>query len=130
MRSPFITALIQTIESHCAATATAILFPKTGGVMQVQLRRDIHVAFFYGDTSAGVKDWFIAHALNHQPARLVIRSLTTEIDPVTRLRIKELRGYDIAQDRLSRMSADELGRMWCDRESVDHVARVEATRFC
>lgn len=150
--SPFAAQLIQIIESHCATTAMALLFPDQGGALHVELRRqDNEIVFFYGYKSEGIKDWFISRASNHQPSRLIIRSLTAEIDPATQLRIKELRGYDIRQDRLLKLNADEVARLWCDsvrlpalslrlpegrqpeaegRESVDHVARVEAIRFC
>ena len=134
MRLSFVTKLTQTIESHCATTAIATLFPDVGGATHVELqRRHTQVIFSYGGVEAGAREWFISHALKHQPAQLVLRSLTTEIDPATQLRIKELHGYTIHQDQLFEIGADELARMWCGRGNVAdvaRVARVEAIRFC
>lgn len=131
MRSPFVATLTQAIESYCATTAIATLFPDVGGAIHVELqRRHTQVIFSYGGASAGVREWFISHLAACVSGVLVLRSLTTEIDPATQLRVKELHGYTIHSNRFSKLGADELARLWCGGENIAAVARVEAIRFC
>ena len=128
---PSVATLMHAIESHCVTTAIATLFPDVGGAALVELqRRHTQVIFSYGGATAGVREWFVSHLAAHHPSRLVIRSLTTETDPATQLRVKELHGYAIHPDRFSKVGADELARFWCSGQSIAAVARVEAIRFC
>jgi hypothetical protein len=84
---------IQELESHCSSTAIATFLDSEGEVFVVDLnRKDLEVSYGYHPY---VKQQFLGKLIQgvKTHASLILRSFTSEVDELTNLPIKELRGY-------------------------------------
>jgi hypothetical protein len=91
-------AFINEIESHCYSQAIATFLPSNDQPFVIDLvRKGQKVKYGY---RSGMREKFIKKLISEcQPiGTLVLRSFTAEIDEITKLPIKELRGYIIDSD--------------------------------
>lgn len=84
---------LEELESYCYKTAIATFVGSHGKPFVIDLQRQgSRVTYGY---QKGSKELFMAKLLNgcNPSGSLVLRSFTSEIDELTHLPIKELRGY-------------------------------------
>jgi hypothetical protein len=93
MLVPGVTSFLQELESHCHLKAIVTFLDSDGEPMVITLKR-LGDEVAYGEYW-GVKELFIAKLLvGCKPSgSLILRSFTAQMDELTRLPIKELRGY-------------------------------------
>ncbi|HEY9665545.1 MAG TPA: hypothetical protein V6C91_02010 [Coleofasciculaceae cyanobacterium] len=93
MLAPGIGTFLQELESHCRWKAIVTFLDSNGESLVVELERQGENVK-YGK-NWGVKELFVAKLLVgcNPSGSLILRSFTEEIDELTQLPIKELRGY-------------------------------------
>lgn len=84
---------LQELESHCSASAIATFLGSEQKPFVVELMRQGNQITYGSET--GVKELFVAKLIGgcNPTGSLILRSFTLEIDGLTQLPIKELRGY-------------------------------------
>jgi hypothetical protein len=98
MSASGLNSLLQELESHCDSVALVTFLNSGNEPMVVILKREGEEVT-YGD-HWGVKETFVANLLGGciPSASLILRSFTQEVDELTQLPIKELRGYILKGD--------------------------------
>ncbi len=98
MLVPGVRSFLQELESHCGSKAIVTFLDGDGKPMVITLKRQGQ-EIAYGD-NWGTKELFISKlSFDCNPsASLILRSFTEEIDELTQLPIKELRGYILRGD--------------------------------
>ncbi|WP_204104663.1 MULTISPECIES: hypothetical protein [Spirulina sp. CCY15215] len=99
MKTPGLQNLLNCIEEHCLSSAIATFLDSNGIPFVIDLKRQgDRVQYGY---QIGMREIFMAKILNgcNPSASLVLRSFTSEIDEITELPIKELRGYILMRSK-------------------------------
>lgn len=93
MLVPGVSLFLQELESHCHSKAIVTFLDSDGEPMVITLKR-LGDEVTYGDYW-GVKELFVSKLLVgcHPSGSLILRSFTDQMDELTQLPIKELRGY-------------------------------------
>lgn len=135
MQPPGVRSFLQELESHCYSLTIATLLDASGESMAVELNRQGR-RIRYGE-HWGTKELFIAKLSRgcNPSGSLVLRSFTDEIDELTQLPIKELRGYVL----ISRGNDLEFEKLPAnvmfacqntDAETGEPLPLEQAVRYC
>lgn len=135
MQSPGVRLFLQELESHCYSLTIATLLDASGESLAIQLKRQGQQVR-YGETRV-TKELFIAKLSRscNPSGSLVLRSFTAEIDELTQLPIKELRGY-ILIDRGNDLEFEKLTAsvmFACqntDAETGEPLPLEQSVRYC
>ena len=135
MKMQGLNEFLEELESHCHSKATATFVGSDGDGFVMDMERKGHqVRYGY---KPGVKELFLTKlASGCQPAGfLVLRSFTSETDPLTKLPVKELRGYVI--QRISHYLAFQkfspemmFAYQNTDAETGEPLPLEQAVRYC
>lgn len=107
MKMQGLNEFLEELESHCNSKAIATFVGSDGDEFAIDLERQGHqVRYGY---EPGVKELFLTKLGSRcKPAgSLVLRSFTSETDPLTKLPVKELRGY-LLQREGNRLKFEKL----------------------
>jgi hypothetical protein len=128
-------AFINEIESHCYSQAIATFLPSNDQPFVIDLvRKGQKVKYGY---KSGMREKFIKKLISEcQPiGTLVLRSFTAEIDEMTKLPIKELRGYIIDSDgenwQYQKISSTEMfAAQNTDYRTGEPLPLEQSVRYC
>lgn len=128
-------AFINEIESHCYSQAIATFLPSNDQPFVIDLiRKGQKVKYGY---RSGMREKFIKKLISEcQPiGTLVLRSFTAEIDEITKLPIKELRGYIIDSDgqnwQYQKISSTEMfAAQNTDYRTGEPLPLEQSVRYC
>lgn len=126
---------LEELESHCHSKATATFAGSDGNGFVIDLERKGHQVC-YGN-KPGVRELFLTKLASRcKPAgSVVLRSLTSETDPLTTLPVKELRGY-VLQREGNRLQFQKLSpemMFACqntDAETGEPLPLEQSVRYC
>ncbi|MBW4647685.1 MAG: hypothetical protein KME06_03155 [Kastovskya adunca ATA6-11-RM4] len=135
MPLPGLTEFLQELESHCHTQAIATFLNGQGESLGIELTR--HRQWVeYGEHHTS-KALFMAKLINgcEPVASLILRSLTSEIDELTQLPIKEIRGYILQRhgDDLSFEKLPPTTMFAChntDAETGEVLPLEQSVRYC
>jgi hypothetical protein len=128
-------AFLAELESHCSSTAIATFLDSEGQVFVIDLNRHGN-SISYG-YKVGDEGEFINRLLwrcNPQ-ASLILRSFTAEIDNLTKLPIKELRGY-VVKNTNNTLEFEKLSPTMMfacyntDAETGEPLPLEQSIRYC
>jgi hypothetical protein len=135
MEEPGVSSFLQELESHCNSHAIATLLDSEGEPLVINLKRQgqqVRYGKYWG-----VKELFVAKLLVgcHPSGALILRSFTPEIDELTQLPIKELRGYilkgngdDLEFEKLSPTTLFACHNT--DAETGEPLPLEQGVRYC
>lgn len=126
---------LEELESHCYKSAIATFAGSQGKPFVIDLQRyGSRVTFGY---QKNVKDVFITKLLldSNPTGSLILRSFTPEIDELTQLPIKELRGYVLRYlgDKLEFEQLSPTDLFACqntDAKTGEPLPLEQSVRYC
>jgi hypothetical protein len=126
---------IALLESHCYSRAILTFLGSDGSPLEIDLdRQGDRVTYGY---EAHIKDLFLRQLQSQcdPVASIVLRSFTAEIDPISQLPIKELRGYVLKRqgDRLEFEKLSPEKMFACqntDAQTGQPLALEQSVRYC
>lgn len=126
---------LQELESHCSEKAIATFLNSEGECFVVDLTREADkVKYGYARHTKALFSQKISQGC-HPYGSLILRSFTTEIDQLTQLPYKELRGYILKyfDDRLKfeKLSPEMLFACQnTDAETGEPLPLEQSVRYC
>jgi hypothetical protein len=135
MLLPGVRSFLEELESHCVSRAIATFLGSDGEVLIIKLEYQGQEVTYgeYWET----KELFIIKLLAscNPSGTLVLRSFTTEIDELTQLPIKELRGYTLKNHnndlQFEKLSPTEMFACHnTDAETGEPLPFEQSVRYC